>query len=74
MSGIMTAEIPRGEQKVLAQEWVAADKAAVCMDCECVFRIGKECPRCGSKSWMLLTTILRAGKGGKNGDGIPSGR
>lgn len=54
---LLTTETDRGEQRVLAQEWIDAKRAAVCLDCETVFRIQTACPRCGSHAWMLFSKI-----------------
>ena len=54
-----TVEPDRGGQLVLAHTWIPAERAAVCMDCGCIFRLQPACPRCASRAWMLFTTIAK---------------
>lgn len=60
-SHLLVAEPTHGAVRVLASEWVHLSQAALCLeaDCETIFRIQSACPRCGGRSWVLLSTFLR---------------
>ena len=38
--------------------WVPLSAAALCLDCDAVFRADGQCPACASESWVLLGRFL----------------
>lgn len=47
------------EPRVLAQEWIPLNRAALCLDCEGFFPLAAGCcPRCGSRAWTPLEKFL----------------
>lgn len=62
MRDVLVADSGNGV-RVLAQEWIPLPQAALCLDCETVFRLQTACPRCGSKTWTLLAAFFEARKG-----------
>jgi rRNA maturation endonuclease Nob1 len=37
---------------------IALDYAVLCLDCNCVSDANRECPACGSRALMNLSTVL----------------
>lgn len=60
---LLLADSVNGGVRVLASEWIPLPQAALCLDCETVFRLQTACPRCGSKTWTLLAAWLEAKPG-----------
>ena len=57
---VVIAETSRGEQRVLAQEFIPVQQALLCCACECVYRVQSACPACGSKVCAPLAGWLQA--------------
>ena len=46
--------------RVLANVWLPIERAALCLDCEAVYRLGEpSCPACSSKKAATLAKWLR---------------
>ena len=60
---LMIAETARGEQLVLAQEFIPIKQALFCLNCECVYRVQSACPACGSHACAPLAGWLKSKSG-----------
>ena len=44
--------------RVLARVWIGLDEAALCLDCESVYKKDQFCPACGSANGTPLLAFL----------------
>lgn len=58
MSITVGQDVQTATEKVLCMEWIPLSQTALCLDCEACFRIAPQCPRCGSRTFALLSVFL----------------
>jgi len=58
---ITTADVQRVDVNAPTAHIPSAAEAALCGDCDALFYLRRgECPKCASRTWVPLTSLMRA--------------